>query len=231
MTTARWNRSWSQTEAVGTDVVVVTGATVVLVEVLVVGLVVVEVEVEVEVEVDELVVVGGSVVDVEVDVDVDVEVEVEVDVDVDVEVDDEVVDGSAWKLMWWAAERVSPPVVMVAKITHGVTTQLTTVPLVAVKVDITVKSTGTVAGSFGLFGAPIGLNSPLLPVVNRPRGDSQRVRSAVHCRRVPPTASAPKRRPVTWTTCPDTRLSLGVTNSWGSVKRGSGNGGRVGSYS
>jgi hypothetical protein len=92
-----------------------------------------------------------------------------------------------------------------------------------------VKGTGTVDGSVGTFGAPTGLNSALLPVVKVCVGAAHSVRSAVHCWRVPPVALAPKRRPVTCTVWPLTRLSLGVTSSWGSVKRGSGNGGSTGS--
>lgn len=199
--------------------VVVVGATVVLVDVDVLVLVVVGADV---VDVDVLVVVGANVVEVDV-----VEVEVEVDVvEVDVE---EVVVASGWKLMWCAALRVSPAEVTVAKITHGVVTQLTIVPLVATNVDRTTNGTGMVCGSLGVLGALIGLNSALLPVVNEPRGLSHRVRSAVHCCKVPPVALAPKRRPVTWTVWPDTRLSLGVTSNCGSTKRGSGKGGRTGS--
>lgn len=108
--------------------------------------------------------------------------------------------------------------VTVAKITHGVTRQFTGVPLLATNAERTTKLTGMVCGSVGVKGASMGLNSPLLPVVKDPVGLSQSVRSAVHCWRVPPVEFPPKCRPVTCTVCPDTRLSLGVTSSWGSTK-------------
>jgi hypothetical protein len=84
-----------------------------------------------------------------------------------------------------------------ARITHGVTRQLTTWPPEAVNPDWTVKATGIVSGSVDVLGAPGGPNSPLVPVVKGTVCVSQSVRSAVHSRRVPPVVSTPKWRPVT----------------------------------
>ena len=72
------------------------------------------------------------------------------------------------------------PIVMLARITQAVTRQSTIVPFVAANVDLTVKGTGMVFGSSGVNGAPTGLVSPLLPVVNVPVVASHSVRSAVH---------------------------------------------------